>query len=173
MDELDIQSEIEAKPTRRLDGRVFSDSGISFSHPDLTPHSVSRPTASGLSTGEIQEMLLDLREELKRYNQIESESSQKDIEKVNLKLNVLAQRFKEVFEVQSKKIKKLSTEIEQAQQAEIRMTSLIEKHNLVVNEFDLKLSRMQKIVDEQEIKLINTTTYLKEALHTLEKLKRL
>ena len=57
--------------------------------------------------------------------------------------------------------------------SDAKIQELVDRHNQLVQSFELRLTQMQKVIAEQEIQLMSSRAELKEAQRELARIKRL
>lgn len=54
-----------------------------------------------------------------------------------------------------------------------KVEELVDRHNQVLNQFEVRLGQLQKIINEQEMQLLNSRSALQEALREITRLKKM
>lgn len=70
-------------------------------------------------------------------------------------------------------IGKFSGKMATQQFSESKVTELIDRHTQMIQNFDTKIARLQKIINDQELQLHNSRAGIQEARKEIERLKRL
>ncbi|MCH2532850.1 MAG: hypothetical protein MK008_00240 [Bdellovibrionales bacterium] len=68
---------------------------------------------------------------------------------------------------------KLSGKMTAQQFSESKVTELVDRHTQMIQKFDIKMAKLQKVINEQEMQLHNSRAALQEARKEIERLKRL
>lgn len=77
-------------------------------------------------------------------------------------------RFSEINE----RLASLSSKVTERKISDQKIEQLLARHNQTVQNFELRLQQMQKLVNEQEMQLVNYRSALTEAKREMEKLRR-
>lgn len=114
-----------------------------------------------------------------KFNQFRFET-QKIVKSVALRLEKNLQRIQQLEEkvnhlvAESKeRFSQIGTKVKDNQRNEMRMESLVERHQQVVQSFELKLAKAQRLIDNQSLQLAKQTEMIAESRREIEKLKRL
>ena len=70
------------------------------------------------------------------------------------------------------KVATVAGRINERKMSDGAITDLIQRHQQVVQTFEVRLQQLQKVMSEQELQLMNSRSELKEALKELDRLKR-
>lgn len=77
------------------------------------------------------------------------------------------------FRETNSKVATIATKLNERKLHEINIKEMVERHQQVVQAFELRLQQMQKVITEQEYQLMNSRAELKDALKELAKIKKL
>ena len=167
-----MASEIQSR-RRRIDARVFSEEGVQHQPPELSADDLWRGSALSEEFSDLKAYLKTCLNESENRSQTTYENVNRKVSGLEKKVELLALRMKEVADVQSRRIRELAQGINQKSIAETRIEEVIEKHNQTINSFEVKMRQMQKVIEDQEIKLIHANEKLRQAVAALEKARRL
>jgi chromosome segregation ATPase len=79
-----------------------------------------------------------------------------------------AMKFTEI----AQKLASLTSKVTERKVSDRKIEDLLNRHNLTVQNFELRLQQMQKIINEQEMQLMNYKSALTEAKRELEQMRR-
>lgn len=68
---------------------------------------------------------------------------------------------------------KFSGKMAAQQFSESKVTELVDRHSQMIQKFDTKIARLQKVINDQELQLHNSRAALQDARKEIERLKRL
>lgn len=94
-------------------------------------------------------------------------------EKLVQKHLYLEQRLDALIGESRAKYAQLSGKLTEKGLHEVEIQSLLERHNQLVRNFESRLGQMQKVVDSQQMQLMNYASALEDARREIAKLKRL
>lgn len=156
--------------SRQLHPGIFGDSaGGGFSLQPLEPLPSVDSDFADRRTGEIAEGLEKLRYDLDEVNKstrLRLEKTAQKIESMEIKLSSYQKEAHERWALLAGKAK-------ERQVTDSKMESLIERHNQIVQSFDLRLGQAQKLIENQALQLAKQQEVIDEARRQIEKLKRL
>lgn len=67
----------------------------------------------------------------------------------------------------------LISKVNERKVGDAKIQELVDRHNQLVQNFELRLSQMQKLISEQEMQLMSSRAELKEAQREIARMKRL
>lgn len=71
------------------------------------------------------------------------------------------------------KVAHLASRVNERRVSENQIKELVERHQQVVQNFEIRMQQMQKIMSEQEMQLMNARAEIKEAVREMARLKKL
>jgi len=102
------------------------------------------------------------------------------VKSLNLRLEKTAQRAQLLDErsvIAAKdtheKLATLYSKIKESQNSDFKFAALIERHNQIVQSFELRLTQSQRLIENQAVQLAKQQELIDDARRQLEKLKRL
>ena len=102
------------------------------------------------------------------------------VKSLNLKIEKLSQRFQSVEErfrqaaiENHERFNLVTAKIKERGGSDLKVEALIERHNQIVQSFELRLSQAQRLVENQSLQLAKQQELIDEARRQIEKLKRL
>jgi hypothetical protein len=81
-------------------------------------------------------------------------------------------QIRQVAETFSKQNAQIISKITEKKGAEVKIQDLIERHQQLVNNFETKLSQVQKVANEQEMKIMSYQATYDEVLREIRSLRR-
>jgi chromosome segregation ATPase len=70
------------------------------------------------------------------------------------------------------KVATIASKLNERKMADTNIREMVDRHQQVVQTFEVRLQQVQKVLSEQELQLMNSRSELKDALKELERLKR-
>lgn len=95
------------------------------------------------------------------------------VEKAIQKMTTFEERLNSAVKDSSEKVSFVASRIKERQLTDTKVEALIEKHNQIVQTFDLRISQAQRVIDNQSLQLAKQQQLIDEARRQIEKLKRL
>ncbi|MGE0762637.1 MAG: hypothetical protein AB7N80_05110 [Bdellovibrionales bacterium] len=93
------------------------------------------------------------------------------------RLNGVTQRLDEMVKAGLQdlngKQSQLISKVNERKVGDAKIQELVDRHNQLVQSFELRLGQMQKLISEQEMQLMGSRTELKEAQREIARMKRL
>jgi hypothetical protein len=94
------------------------------------------------------------------------------VDKVTLKSTQLDQRLESFVQDTRSKHAALAGKVTERSLIEGEVHSLLERHNLIVRSFETRLNQMQKVIENQQMQLMNSQAFIEEARRELAKFKK-
>ncbi|MBK9294544.1 MAG: hypothetical protein IPM57_08880 [Oligoflexia bacterium] len=158
-------------------------------NPALFGEFSNNPTPSGVidsfvtshfSLLEESPLLLEMIEKLKKQiedsnflNQENSKNTALRMEKLINRLQLHDERLNMLQKEQHEKFSDLNQKVREKSLNETKIESLIERHNQIVQSFELRISQAQKLIDNQSLQLAKQQELIDDARRQIEKLKKL
>jgi predicted nucleic acid-binding Zn-ribbon protein len=95
------------------------------------------------------------------------------LEKALQKSQSIEERIKVTAHDTHDKMATLYSRIKENQNSDLKFQALIERHNQIVQSFDLRLSQSQRLIENQALQLAKQQDLIDDARRQLEKLKKL
>ena len=95
------------------------------------------------------------------------------LEKCAQKTQLLEERAALTGRENHEKLATLYSKIKETQNSDFKFASLIERHNQIVQSFELRLTQSQRLIENQAVQLTKQQDLIDDARRQLEKLKRL
>lgn len=95
------------------------------------------------------------------------------LEKTAQKTQFLEERSVVTVRENHEKLATLYSKIKESQNSDFKFASLIERHNQIVQSFELRLTQSQRLIENQAVQLAKQQDLIDDARRQLEKLKRL
>ncbi len=77
------------------------------------------------------------------------------------------------FQEVNSKYAAVSSRVAERKIHDTKVEEMVDRHAQVLNQFEVRLNQMQKIIHEQEMQLINSRSALQEALREIARLKKI
>lgn len=145
--------------SRQIDRRVFDQNADFPTFVDLTPIIKTQKPSKSFTPKEDTQLQVFKADMLKRIHVLEK----------NLKW--LLKCLQQVVKDNNVQYKNLLQKIQEFQKNDAQVEELIERHTVIVQEFQQKIKALQNVIEQQEVKLITTQAALNEAHQHLEKIK--
>jgi hypothetical protein len=94
-------------------------------------------------------------------------------DKVQQKIQYLEERLKMMSHDSHEKMATLYSRIKENQNSDLKFAALIERHNQIVQSFELRLNQSQRLIENQALQLAKQQELIDDARRQLEKLKKL
>ena len=146
--------------SRQIDRRVFDQNADFPTFVDLTPIIKTQKSSKPFIPNEDTQLQVFKANMLKRIHVLEK----------NLKW--LLKCLQQVVKDNNVQYKNLLQKIQEFQKNDAQVEELIERHTVIVQEFQQKIKALQNVIEQQEVKLITTQAALNEAHQHLEKIKQ-
>jgi type I site-specific restriction endonuclease len=95
------------------------------------------------------------------------------LEKAVQRSNSIEERIKVAAHDTHDKMATLYSRIKENQNSDLKFQALIERHNQIVQSFELRLSQSQRLIENQALQLAKQQDLIDDARRQLEKLKKL
>lgn len=95
------------------------------------------------------------------------------IERIAAATHRLEEFSKLGFQEINSKYASVSSRVSERRVHDTKVEEMVDRHTQVLNQFEVRLSQMQKIINEQEMQLMNSRSALQEALREIARLKKL
>ena len=95
------------------------------------------------------------------------------LEKALQRIQALEERFKVASQDTHEKMATLYSKIKENQNSDMKFASLIERHNQIVQSFELRLTQSHRLIENQALQLAKQQELIDDARRQLEKLKKL
>ena len=95
------------------------------------------------------------------------------IERVGSALQRLEEFFKTSLQDLKSKHAAVSGRLNERKVADSKIEDLVHRHTQTVQNFEVRVSQLQKVISEQELQLMNSKAALKEAQREIARLKKL
>lgn len=134
---------------------------------------------------QLREVVMQVEQLKRRHKEMEAK-----VENTNMRLNEFANTTKVKFErlvgitqrldemiksnVQDMVTKQsqMASKLNERKVGDAKIQELVDRHNQLVQSFEVRLLQMQKVVAEQEMQLMSSRSELKEAIREMARLKR-
>ncbi len=95
------------------------------------------------------------------------------LEKTTQRVQFLEERAVLTARENHEKLATLYSKIKETQNSDFKFASLIERHNQIVQSFELRLTQSQRLIENQAVQIAKQHELIEDARRQLEKLKRL
>jgi hypothetical protein len=95
------------------------------------------------------------------------------LEKTTQRVQALEERAVLTARENHEKLATLYSKIKETQNSDFKFASLVERHNQIVQSFELRLTQSQRLIENQAVQLAKQQDLIDDARRQLEKLKRL
>jgi hypothetical protein len=89
------------------------------------------------------------------------------------KASFLEERLNYIIKEVNERLTFVMTQVKEKSFSETKIEALIERHNQIVQSFELRISQSQKLIENQSLQLSKQQTLIDDARRQIEKLKRL
>lgn len=145
----------------------------------------------------LQEAFPEMSSEEMHLEQKMSERNRRRLEKIESTVERMASKFEEVSKLHhlkferlaqglgrldeilhrsnqesAEKLAHLSGKVNERKLFETKIQDMIDRHNQIVQNFEQRITQLQRILSEQELQLANYSAALEEARHTIARMKR-
>jgi len=95
------------------------------------------------------------------------------IERVGAATQRVEEAVKLKFQEMAGKVSMLTSKVTERKVADAKIEELIERHNLALQNFELRTQQLQKLISEQQMQLMGYKSALSEAQREISRLKRI
>lgn len=149
-------------PTRQIDKRIF-DQDTKFLHAtNLTPTLKTEISFEHINKTPIKDPFLTSTQDEAQVKRIYSQLLKK-IQFLENNFQWVMENFKQITKDQNKQYNELLKKIQSIKKKDEQVEILMERQEQMVQTFQQKINKLQQIIQQQEIKLINTQSALNEA----------
>ncbi len=117
---------------------------------------------------EIESQIEIVNQKLDRWAQL----MEQKIQQLNTSQKALGEQMKNMAENFSKQTANLSSKLNERRMMDSKTQEMIDRHNQIVNTFEMRFQHLQKVTTEQEIKLMTYHSTYDEVLREIRGLKR-
>ncbi len=136
----------------------------------LEPLPLFESTYSG---GPSNEELMDALNKAKYQNEEWVKSVNLRTDKTTQKVGQIEERLKQIVHEIQDRLAFVTGRLKEKQISESKIESLLERHNQIVQNFELRLSQAQRVIENQSLQLSKQQEMIDDAKRHIEKLKRL
>lgn len=170
---------------RELNKQIFQDGGEA----KVVPQSSQRTSQAkeySIDSTDLQIIAVQIEQLKKRVKELDERASKTSsrLEELaqasRLKFDKVNSTFLRIEDVVKRKILELtekigtfSAKVTAAKFSEHKINELVDRHNQMIQAFETRMIKMQRVINEQELQLHNSKAALNEARREIEKLKKL
>lgn len=118
--------------------------------------------------GELEAQIETVNQKLDRWAHL----MEQKIQKLTATQKALGEQIKMLAETTAKQNATIFSKLNERRVAEAKTQELFDRHNQLVNSFEMRVSHIQKVATEQEIKLMGYQSTYDEVLREIRNLKK-
>ncbi len=124
----------------------------------------------------VLDKIVELKEELDKLRFDSQDFSKQHgfkTEKILQRLTVFEERLNMIQRETQDKWAELSGRVREKHMGEAKVETIIERHNQIIQQFDLRLSQATKLIDNQSLAIVKQQEIIDDARRQIERLKKL
>ena len=154
-------------------GHIPRDSVDGFMPPQSPNQAPGMPLFDAIYEGPLPEELQSTLEKLRSETEQALKTLGLRIEKVAGRAGATDERLNGLVKDLQERLSFILSRLKEHTGNEHKMESLIERHNQIVQNFELRLGQAQRVIENQSLQLAKQQTMIDDATRYIEKLKRL
>ena len=155
--------------SRQINPGIFGDSYSTGVSPNLEPLPLMENVYNGPELDELTAKVENARFEAEQW----MKSSNLRLEKALQKTTLLDERLNFIVKEVNERLSYMMARMKDRSMSDVKIEALIERHNQIVQSFELRVSQSQRVIENQSLQLSKQQALIDDARRQIEKLKRL